>query len=558
TGLTQPSTGGTLTISGTTEVRYTPTANFCSVTPLTFTYRTEDVGNATSNIATGSFIVNCIPPENPTIIALGGDNQFPFTISDATPIISGTGEANTIVNFYTISGVLIATGTTDSNGEFAIPILQALPEGEFTYTITLTDIYGYESSGTTLQFLLDTTAPGVPSVQPLPLVSITGSVSISGSTSPNSSIEILSASGNVLCSTQSTGTGFYSCGPLIPPPLTGTHSLIIRACDSVITPNCSSNSSTQLVVDTLLGSTGAAHPGSNGSSSASSSSFTPSSTPNVSPSVFAPLFTIPENLPEILESAPDIFKDNFLKLLPTQTLVNLDSSVRDGYSVYNLSERVTPYVCPQIVQMYKEDELLANDIPTVDFTDDVKALIMFRGLEKNERVIGQKYSEYQKFGIALNDESYEPYRSITRAEFVKMLVRSLSCRYMFVGTETKFSDVSRDMWYAEYIAFAVENEWINGYSDGTFRPDALITRAEAAKILARSIKLRIPPRTISTFIDVPNSSVFVPYIESLRDNNIINGKTLTTFEPNSHIVRTEASRIIYKTFLGGGRKISEK
>jgi hypothetical protein len=121
---------------------------------------------------------------------------------------------------------------------------------------------------------------------------------------------------------------------------------------------------------------------------------------------------------------------------------------------------------------------------------------------------------------------------------------------MFVGTDTKFSDVNRDMWYAEYIAFAVENEWINGYSDGTFRPDALITRAEAAKILARSIKLRISPRTISTFIDVPNSSVFVPYIESLRDSNIINGKTLTTFEPNSHVVRTEASRIIYKTFLG--------
>jgi hypothetical protein len=558
TGLTQVATGGTLTISGATHVLYTPTANFCSATPLTFTYRTEDIGNATSNIATGSFIVNCVPPDSPTILTLGNDNHFPFTISDATPIMSWTGEANTIVNYYTSSWVLIATWATDSNGEFVMPILLPLPEGEFTYIITLTDIYGYESSGTILQFLLDTTAPWIPTVQPLPLVSITGSVSVSWSTSPNSSIEILSASWNVLCSTQSTSTGFYSCWPLIPPPLTGTHSLIVRACDNVITPNCSSNLSTQLVVDTLLWSTGAAHPWSNWSSSASSSSFTPSSTPNVSPSVFAPLFTIPEALPDILESAPDIFKDNFLKLLPTQTLVNLDSSMRDGYSVYNLSERVTPYVCPQIVQMYKEDELLANDIPTVDFTDDVKALIMFRWLEKNERVIGQKYSEYQKFGIALNDESYEPYRSITRAEFVKMLVRSLSCRYMFVGTDTKFSDVNRDMWYAEYIAFAVENEWINGYSDGTFRPDALITRAEAAKILARSIKLRISPRTISTFIDVPNSSVFVPYIESLRDSNIINGKTLTTFEPNSHVVRTEASRIIYKTFLGWWRKVSEK
>mgnify|MGYP003777432437 CR=1 FL=1 len=69
-GLTQPLTGGTLTISGTTEVRYTPTANFCSATPLTFTYRTEDVGNATSNIATGSFIVTCIPPSQPSILSV--------------------------------------------------------------------------------------------------------------------------------------------------------------------------------------------------------------------------------------------------------------------------------------------------------------------------------------------------------------------------------------------------------------------------------------------------------------------------------------------------------
>lgn len=107
-----------------------------------------------------------------------------------------------------------------------------------------------------------------------------------------------------------------------------------------------------------------------------------------------------------------------------------------------------------------------------------------------------------------------------------------------------------DMWYAEYITFAAKNGWINGYSDGTFRPDAPITRAEATKILARSIKLPIIPRTTSSFDDVPNTSVFVPYIETLKAKKIISGKTQTTFDPNSNIVRTEAARIIYKTFLG--------
>lgn len=102
-----------------------------------------------------------------------------------------------------------------------------------------------------------------------------------------------------------------------------------------------------------------------------------------------------------------------------------------------------------------------------------------------------------------------------------MLVRSLSCRYTFVGTDSKFPDVEKDKWYAEYITFAVKNGWINGYSDGTFRPNANITRAEAAKILARAIKLKIQPRTRSSFEDVPEKSVFVPYIETLKSNKII-------------------------------------
>ena len=60
TGLTQVATGGTLTISGTTQVLYTPTANFCTSTPLTFTYQTEDSSGALSNTATGSFTVTCV------------------------------------------------------------------------------------------------------------------------------------------------------------------------------------------------------------------------------------------------------------------------------------------------------------------------------------------------------------------------------------------------------------------------------------------------------------------------------------------------------------------
>lgn len=47
--------------------------------------------------------------------------------------------------------------------------------------------------------------------------------------------------------------------------------------------------------------------------------------------------------------------------------------------------------------MYDQSEVQAKDIPEIDFTDDVKALIMFRGLEYGEKIIGQTFKSYQKF-----------------------------------------------------------------------------------------------------------------------------------------------------------------
>ena len=204
------------------------------------------------------------------------------------------------------------------------------------------------------------------------------------------------------------------------------------------------------------------------------------------------------------------------------------------------------------MKVYDEQKIKASDIPTVQFTDDVKALIMFRGLEKDETSLGQTFLEYKKFGVAINDAAFEPSRAVTRAEYVKMIVRALSCRYTYIGTDSGFPDVSPDAWYAEYITFGVRNGWMNGYADGDFRPDALITRAEAAKILANAIKLSKSSKN-SSFIDLSNTNTFVPYIEALKDKNIINGTSLTTFDPDRNIPRTEVSRIIYKTFLGGKR-----
>ena len=224
-----------------------------------------------------------------------------------------------------------------------------------------------------------------------------------------------------------------------------------------------------------------------------------------------------------------------------------------GQKVYNLSNRITDYICPAIVQAYPYNELVVQDISNSPFQDDIAALMMFRGMEKDEMNLGQTYEEYKKYGVVNNVTQFQPNRNVTRAEFVKMLVRSLSCRYTYLGKDTPFPDVDKNMWYAEYIKFAVENKWINGYKDGTFRPNAPITRDEAAKILARAIQLDTSntKSANSSFSDVPNTSEFIPYIETLKSHGVMKGRNSNTFAPKEFIPRTETSRMIYRTFFGG-------
>lgn len=87
-----------------------------------------------------------------------------------------------------------------------------------------------------------------------------------------------------------------------------------------------------------------------------------------------------------------------MQILPTQSLVSYNSVLSDGKTqIFDLKERVTDYVCPHVVQMFTLSEIQATDIPRNFFIDDVKALIMFRGLEENEKLIGQTYEDYKKF-----------------------------------------------------------------------------------------------------------------------------------------------------------------
>ena len=137
--------------------------------------------------------------------------------------------------------------------------------------------------------------------------------------------------------------------------------------------------------------------------------------------------------------------------LPTQTNVVTLGTNSMGQKTYTVNNRVTNMVCPTVVQPYGESQVLATDITTSPFAYDIKGMIMFRALEQDSQSEAYKVS-----GVANNNSEYSPSRQVTRAEFVKMLTRSLGCQYAYTGTTSGFPDVNSSDWSAEYITFAVK------------------------------------------------------------------------------------------------------
>lgn len=108
------------------------------------------------------------------------------------------------------------------------------------------------------------------------------------------------------------------------------------------------------------------------------------------------------------------------------------------------------------------------------------------------------------------DGTFRPNEPITRAEFVSMAVKFLESPQ--ASTENKFSDVSAEDWFWNAVQAAVEEGWISGYEDGSFRPNRNITRAEVASIVNHVLERVADPdyaknnkEKLNDFIDVTPS-----------------------------------------------------
>lgn len=123
----------------------------------------------------------------------------------------------------------------------------------------------------------------------------------------------------------------------------------------------------------------------------------------------------------------------------------------------------------------------------------------------------------------------------------------IGCLPFQTNAQTTFSDVQANSEMGQAVSNLVNRGIISGYKDGTYRPNQVITRAQAAKILAGVLQLDTANTPVA-FTDVPVSYEHYEAITALAEKKILNGYTDGTFKPNEPITRAQMAKILANAF----------
>jgi len=107
-----------------------------------------------------------------------------------------------------------------------------------------------------------------------------------------------------------------------------------------------------------------------------------------------------------------------------------------------------------------------------------------------------------------------------------------------------FSDVTASYWAYQYIYRLACDNMVNGYSDGTFRPENPTTRAQLAKILILAMGWPLTDPSSPTFNDVPTTHPFYRYIETAVEHGVVSGYGDGNFRPDAYVTRAQVAKML--------------
>lgn len=152
------------------------------------------------------------------------------------------------------------------------------------------------------------------------------------------------------------------------------------------------------------------------------------------------------------------------------------------------------------------------------------------------------YLEHEGVIQGYSDGTVRPDNSINRAELIKILVEGLNHQTNSQIHKNCFPDVKTE-WFAKYVCYAKEKNWIGGYPDGTFKPGQTVNKVEALKIIMNAFGINERDTSRQLFSDTPKDDWYIPYLNIALQKNIIE-ETSGVFNPSYFRSRAEVSLMV--------------
>jgi hypothetical protein len=156
--------------------------------------------------------------------------------------------------------------------------------------------------------------------------------------------------------------------------------------------------------------------------------------------------------------------------------------------------------------------------------------------------------DLNKRGIVNGTGSYrfEPKRAITRAEAVAMVVKAYKPLGAPVASTSGFKDMPASHWASDAVRSAVQQGWVSGFPDGTFKPSQPVTRAEMAIIIGKAEGIQPRLALVPPFSDVDRNDWSAPMLYAMKLQGLIQGMDGGVYKPKQSASRAEFSVLLHK------------
>ena len=238
-------------------------------------------------------------------------------------------------------------------------------------------------------------------------------------------------------------------------------------------------------------------------------------------------------------------KFKITEALDGQKLVKGTANAKDEITVYDASNRKLGSITVNnsgVFTVFLDRALIYGETIKIEAKDEKGAVSKLDYKVTKNAVETVKAISYIK---GYPDGTFRPQANVTRAEAAQMFATLLNGGANFgTSSATRFSDASDD-WFSKAVNYVVAKGLISGYPDGTFKPNESITRAEFAQMISGYVKNE--KKSTTDFQDVKDHWA-KDAIDKLYGNKNVSGYPDGSFKPNAKITRAEAVTILNSVF----------